>query len=165
MVAKHQDRKRAEAQATKGIGVITLPDIRWGRVDIKTVGLLANVLAKQAARDAGAREAWLIDRDGYVTEGGSSNAWIVTTDGVLVTRPEGPDILSGITRRGVIDTAAKLGLSVEFRAFTVTEALAAREGVQHVGVDHRAACRFNRRTTDRQRPSRQHRHAIARGVS
>jgi D-alanine transaminase len=127
VVAKHYDRKKMEAIATSGIAVITLPDVRWGRVDIKTVGLLPNVLAKQAAREAGAREAWLVDADGHVTEGGSSNAWIVTADGVLVTRPDGPDILSGITRRGVIDTAAKLGIPVEFRKFTVEEAKAARE--------------------------------------
>jgi D-alanine transaminase len=127
VVAKHSDRNKLEALATNGIAVITVPDIRWGRVDIKTVGLLPNVLAKQAARDAGAREAWLVDADGYVTEGGSSNAWIVTADGVLVTRPDGPDILSGITRRGVVDTAARLGIPVEFRRFTVDEAKAARE--------------------------------------
>jgi len=127
IVAKHHDRKRFETLASTGISVITMPDIRWGRVDIKTVGLLANVLAKQAAREAGAREAWLVDRDGYVTEGGSSNAWIVTADGVLVTRPAGPDILSGITRQGVIDTAARLGIPVALRAFTVEEAKAARE--------------------------------------
>jgi D-alanine transaminase len=127
IVAKHADRKKLEGFATAGVSVITVPDIRWGRVDIKTVGLLPNVLAKQAARDAGAREAWLVDAEGFVTEGGSSNAWIVTTDGVLVTRPEGSDILSGITRRGVIETAAKLGIPVEFRRFTVEEAKGARE--------------------------------------
>jgi D-alanine transaminase len=127
IVAKHYDRHRAEALAAAGIAIVTVPDNRWGRVDIKTVGLLPNVLAKQAARDAGARDAWFVDDAGYVTEGASSNAWIVTADGVLVTRPEGPDILSGITRRGVFDTAEKLGLSVELRAFTVEEAKAARE--------------------------------------
>ncbi len=127
VVAKQQDRQRAEAQAANGIAIVTVPDIRWGRVDIKTVGLLPNVLAKQTAREAGARDAWLVDEAGFVTEGASSNAWIVTADGVLVTRPEGLDILSGITRRGVIDTAAKLGIPVELRAFTVAEAKTARE--------------------------------------
>ncbi len=127
VVAKHQDRKRFDMLGENGIGVITVPDIRWGRVDVKTVGLLPNVLAKQAAREAGAREAWLVDADGFVTEGGSSNAWIVTADGTLVTRAEGPEILSGITRRGVLDTAAKLGIPVSFRAFTVDEAKRARE--------------------------------------
>jgi len=127
VVAKHQDRKRFDLLAENGVGVITVRDIRWGRVDIKTVGLLPNVLAKQAAREAGAREAWLVDGDGFITEGGSSNAWIVTADGVLVTRPEGPEILSGITRRGVVETAARLGIPVEFRAFTVEEAKRARE--------------------------------------
>ena len=127
VVAKHGDQKKNDAMAATGIGVITMPDLRWGRVDIKTVGLLPNVLAKQAAREANAREAWLVDDAGFVTEGGSSNAWIVTADGVLVTRPEGPDILSGITRRGVMDTAEKLGIRVELRAFTVEEASQARE--------------------------------------
>ena len=70
----------------KGIAVTTQPDIRWGRCDIKTVQLLPNVLAKQAARKAGAFEAWLVDDDGFVTEGASTNAWIVDEDGNVVTR-------------------------------------------------------------------------------
>lgn len=127
VVAKPADPRKGEATAATGVGVITVPDIRWGRVDIKTVGLLPNVLAKEAARQAGAREAWFVDAAGFVTEGGSSNAWIVTRDGVLVTRGDGPDILSGITRRSIIDTATALGLTVEFRKFNVAEAKAARE--------------------------------------
>jgi D-alanine transaminase len=127
VVARSADPAKGEATAQKGVGVITVPDIRWGRVDIKTTGLLPNVLAKEAARSAGAREAWFVDDEGFVTEGGSSNAWIVTRDGVLVTRGEGPDILSGITRRTILDTAAALGIPVEFRKFTVEEAKAARE--------------------------------------
>ncbi|MDR3374383.1 MAG: D-amino-acid transaminase [Ancalomicrobiaceae bacterium] len=127
ITAKHGDRAKAETQANAGIGVITLPDNRWGRVDIKTVGLLPNVLAKQAAREAGAREAWFIDADGYVTEGGSSNAWIVTAEGVLVTRQASTAILSGITRAGVLDVAEAAGLKVELRRFTVAEAKSARE--------------------------------------
>lgn len=127
IVARSADPAKGETTAAKGVGVITMPDIRWGRVDIKTTGLLPNVLAKEAARAAGAREAWFVDNEGFVTEGGSSNAWIVTRDGVLVTRGEGPDILSGITRRTILDTAAALGIPVEFRKFTVDEAKSARE--------------------------------------
>ncbi|PLX39467.1 MAG: D-amino acid aminotransferase [Hyphomicrobiales bacterium] len=127
MTAQPGNRTAAEAIAAEGVRVITRPDNRWERVDIKTIGLLPNVLAKQAAREAGAREAWLVDAGGYVTEGGSTNAWIVTMDGVLVTRPADTGILKGITRTGVLDMAAKLGLAVEERAFTVEEAKRARE--------------------------------------
>src|SRR5271170_653693 len=77
---------RNEALAAKGIAVVSVPDNRWGRVDIKTIGLLPNVLARQAAIDQGARDAWFVDRDGVVTEAASANAWIVTPKGVLVTR-------------------------------------------------------------------------------
>jgi D-alanine transaminase len=104
-----------------------MPDIRWGRVDIKSVALLPNVLAKQAAREQGAREAWLIDAAGRVTEGASSNAWIVSRDGKLITRELGNDILPGITRAVVIDAIRGQGLAFEERAFTVEEAYAARE--------------------------------------
>jgi D-alanine transaminase len=110
-----------------GIRVVTTPDIRWSRVDIKTTGLLAQVLAKEGAKRAGAKEAWMVDRDGFVTEGGSSNAWIVTADGTLVTRPAESGILRGITRQGVMDHAAANGLTVEERPFTVDEAKRARE--------------------------------------
>lgn len=110
-----------------GVSVITVPDLRWERVDIKTVGLLANVLAKQAARERGASEAFLVDRDGYVTEGSSSNAWMVTPEGVLVTRPAEHGILRGITRTVLLEVAAACGVVVEERPFTVAEAKAARE--------------------------------------
>jgi D-alanine transaminase len=126
VTARANDPRKIEALAEQGIAVITLPDIRWQRVDIKTVALLPNVLAKQAARDKGAREAWLVDARGYVTEGGSSNAWIVG-DGALITRPLGTDILPGITRSVVVDILAAQGLRLEERAFTVEEAYAARE--------------------------------------
>ncbi|AZO14832.1 D-amino-acid transaminase [Mesorhizobium sp. M2A.F.Ca.ET.043.05.1.1] len=115
--------KRVEA----GIKVITVPENRWDRVDIKSTGLLPNVLAKQKAKEAGAQEAWFVDGDGNVKEGGSSNAWIVTRDGVLVTRPAEHGILRGITRTTLFDVAAKLGLKIEERGFSVTEAKAARE--------------------------------------
>ncbi len=114
-------------QLEKGVAVVTVPDIRWGRCDIKTVGLLAPVLAKQQAAESGAYEAWLIDPDGRVTEGSSSNAWIVTQDGVLVTRAPSQKILNGITRQSLLRLAGERGIPVEERSFTVEEALAARE--------------------------------------
>ncbi len=113
--------------AAEGVAVVTVPDIRWGRVDIKAVALLPNVLAKQAARDQGAREAWLVDGQGRITEGASSTAWIVSREGTLITRPLGHDILPGITRSVVIDLVKAEGLPFEERAFTVEEAYAARE--------------------------------------
>jgi D-alanine transaminase len=127
VTARSNDLARLEQLAAEGVAVITVPDIRWGRVDIKSVALLPNVLAKQAARDAGAREAWLVDAAGCITEGASSNAWIVTRDGTLITHPLGPDILPGITRSVVIEVTKAQGLAFEERAFTVAEAYAARE--------------------------------------
>ncbi|HLI12795.1 MAG TPA: D-amino-acid transaminase [Alphaproteobacteria bacterium] len=123
--------KRARVQPTQmvedGIRVVTVPDIRWGRCDIKTVSLLPNVLAKQQAKQAGAYEAWLVDRDGHVTEGSSTNAWIVTKDGKLVTRAATQAILNGITRQAVIKLARNNGLKLEERAFSVEDAKTARE--------------------------------------
>jgi D-alanine transaminase len=116
-----------EKAAAAGIAVISVPDNRWGRVDIKTVGLLPNVLAKQAAREQGAREAWFVDREGYVTEGSSTNAWIVTAAGKVVTRPADSAILRGITRTVLIEAIAAQGLELEERPFTLAEAYAARE--------------------------------------
>lgn len=115
--------KAAEA----GVAVVTLPDIRWARRDIKSTGLLAQVLAKQKATEAGGFEAWMIDPDGFVTEGASSNAWIVTRDGVLVTRQTDHSILHGVTGNAIEHLAAEHGLTVERRAFTLEEALTARE--------------------------------------
>ena len=112
--------------AKTGIAVITVPDIRWERRDIKSVALLAQVLAKQAAAAAGAGEAWMIE-DGKVTEGGSSSAFILTQDDVLVTRQNGSEILPGCTRKAVVKLAEERQLRVEERAFTVGEALAAKE--------------------------------------
>lgn len=127
VTAKPADREKAESLAAAGIAVVTVPDNRWERVDIKTISLLPNVLARQAARDQGAREAWFVDREGFVTEGSSSNAWIVTADGTLVTRPATAGILRGITRTVVFEVAAKQGLRAEERRFTVAEAISARE--------------------------------------
>jgi D-alanine transaminase len=110
-----------------GVKAITIPDIRWARCDIKSVALLPAAMGKQAAREAGAYEAWQYDRDGFVTEGTSSNAWIVTKDGELVTRPATHAILNGITRLVVIELAKAAGLRFVERAFTVDEAHAARE--------------------------------------
>lgn len=120
------DRKKAEASAAAGIAIVTLPDDRWGRVDIKTIGLLPNALAKQRARDAGAKDAWLVDSEGFVTEGASANAWIVK-DGLLVTRPSSNRILTGITMTVVKEIAARLQFKLEERAFSVEEARAAEE--------------------------------------
>ncbi|MFE0014714.1 D-amino-acid transaminase [Mesorhizobium sp. NPDC059054] len=117
----------AAKRAEDGIKIITVPENRWDRVDIKSVGLLPNVLAKQKAKESGAQEAWFVDEDGNVKEGGSSNAWIVTKDGVLVTRPAEHGILRGITRTTIFDVAAKLDLKIEERSFSVAEAKAARE--------------------------------------
>jgi D-alanine transaminase len=127
VIARSTDPARLERLAAAGVAVVTMPDIRWGRVDIKSVALLPNVLAKQAAVEQGAREAWLVDKAGRVTEGASSNAWIVSRDGVLITRPLGNDILPGITRSVVIDVVKAQGLTFEERPFTVEEAYAARE--------------------------------------
>jgi D-alanine transaminase len=127
VTARSHDREKLENAALEGIPVVTVPDIRWQRVDIKSVALLPNVLAKQAARDKGGKEAWLVDAQGRVTEGASSNAWIVTRDGKLVTRPLGNDILPGITRSVVIDVSKAQGLTFEERTFTVEEAYEARE--------------------------------------
>lgn len=116
-----------ERTAAEGVGVVTVPDNRWQRVDIKSISLLPNVLAKQAARERGAKEAWFVDRDGYVTEGSSSNAWIVTKDGKIVTRPADQGILRGITRTVLIDVIRAQRLTFEERPFTVEEAYGARE--------------------------------------
>lgn len=127
IIAHAQDQARLAALANTGIAVKTVPDQRWGRCDIKTVMLLPACLAKDAARREGAREAWLVDADGFVTEGASSNAWIVTAQGVLVTRALDNRILGGVTRATTMDCARSLGLRIEERLFTVSEARAARE--------------------------------------
>ncbi|HEY0649583.1 D-amino-acid transaminase [Phenylobacterium sp.] len=121
------DRVATEARAAKGVSVVTSPENRWGRCDIKTVGLLPNALAKQKAREVGAVEAWFVDELGLVTEGASSNAWIVDRDGVLRTRDTQANILRGVTRLSLIDVAREAGLKVEERPFTPDEARAAKE--------------------------------------
>ncbi len=127
MTAKRLDFARIAATAAQGVGVVTQPDIRWGRCDIKTVSLLANVLAKQAARAAGAFECWMVDRDGFITEGSSSNAWIVDRAGRLRTRSLSQAILPGITRQVLFAEAARAGIEIVEQPFTVDEVLSARE--------------------------------------
>ena len=112
--------------AQTGIAVVTLPDIRWGRRDIKTVMLLPSSLAKQEAVTRGAADAWMV-QDGHVTEGTSNNAYIVTLDGRIVTRHLSNEILHGITRKAVLKLAARDGYTVEERAFTPEEAYDAAE--------------------------------------
>ena len=121
--AKPADPKLMET----GVSVISIPDERWARRDIKSISLLPNVLGKQIAREARAYEAWQVDAEGLVTEGTSSNAWIVTGEGAIVTRPAGPVILNGITRLVVIDFAREAGLDFVDRAFSLAEAKAAPE--------------------------------------
>ena len=127
VTARNLDAAANERSAAEGIAVVTVRDNRWDRVDIKTISLLPNVLAKQAAREKGAKEAWFVDRDGYVTEGSSSNAWIVTKNGKVVTRQADTGILRGITRTVLLDAIKAEGLEFEERPFTAEEAYGARE--------------------------------------
>jgi len=110
-----------------GVAVVTLPDIRWARPDIKSVALLPNALAKQRAKEAGAYEAWQVDRDGNVTEGTSSNAWIITAKDEIVTRKADNAILNGVTRQMLFRLAAEAGLKLVERPFSVAEVKTARE--------------------------------------
>jgi D-alanine transaminase len=127
ITAKSVDRAAAEAKAAEGVSVVTVPENRWGRCDIKTVGLLPNVLAKQAAKAAGAAEAWFVDAQELVTEGAASNAWILDADGRLRTRDTKANILRGITRSTLLQVIAEEGLEVDEAPFTPAEAVAARE--------------------------------------
>lgn len=127
LTARLLDMRAGDMKAQFGIAVQSQADTRWGRVDIKTINLLPNVLAKQSALEAGYGDAWFYDTDGFVTEGTAQNAWIVDSEGILRTRPSGHDILRGITRDAIIDTAHALGYLLDQRAFTLGEAKAARE--------------------------------------
>jgi D-alanine transaminase len=120
MAARHR-------QAETGVRVISVPENRWARRDIKSVSLLPNMLAKQQAAERGATEALFVNEGGIVTEGASSTFWIVTQEGVLVTHPLGHDILPGVTRRAVLAMAPGLGLTAEEREFSLAEAVRARE--------------------------------------
>jgi D-alanine transaminase len=127
VTAKRLDFGHMESSAAAGIAVITVPDNRWERVDIKSVSLLPNVMAKQAAREQGAKEAWFVDKDGFVTEGASTNAWIVSREGKVVTRPADHGILRGVTRTVLLRVITAQGLELDERPFTVAEAYAAHE--------------------------------------
>ena len=127
VTAKSLNFSKNQAQAARGVKVITTAENRWPRVDIKTVGLLPNVLARQEARDKGAYEAWYVDGNGFVTEGASCNAWIVTKEGKVVTRTATSGILAGITRAVLIDVLASMQLTLEERSFTPQEAYDAAE--------------------------------------
>jgi D-alanine transaminase len=126
-LARSVSPARLEANAAIGISVKSMPDIRWQRCDIKTVMLLPACLAKEAARQDGAREAWFVDKDGFVTEGASSNAWIVDASGAVITRKLGADILPGVTRATLLDEIGQEGMQLIERPFTLAEAHAARE--------------------------------------
>jgi len=127
IVITTKNSKRGEADPGPGVAVKSLPDIRWGRCDIKTVALLPNVLAKQAARESGAYEAWLIDAQGCVTEGASTNAWIVTRNDELITRQTDHGILAGITRQTLKKLSDSLQLKFVERPFSLAEAKQAKE--------------------------------------
>ena len=127
LTAKSLNYGALNAKAAKGVSVITQPDIRWGRCDIKTVGLLPNAMAKTKAHDAGAEEAWLVDEMGLVTEGASTNAWIVDASGTLRTRDTQANILRGITRAALIERLKEEGIAFSEKPFSVEEAKAAKE--------------------------------------
>lgn len=127
VTSKTVNLSKGKDQAAKGVAGVTMPDIRWGRCDIKTVGLLANVLAKQAAREKGAYECLMYDEMGLVTEGSSTNAWIVDENGKLRTRDTQANILRGITRAAILKLVAAEGIDLDERPFSVEEAKKARE--------------------------------------
>jgi D-alanine transaminase len=127
ITAKSVDRVAAEAKAAKGQSVVTVPETRWGRCDIKSIGLLPNALAKQAARERGAIEAWFVDDMGLVTEGASSNAWIIDAEGALRTRDTNANILRGVTRSTLLEVIREIGLPFSEKPFTIAEAQGAKE--------------------------------------
>jgi D-alanine transaminase len=127
ITARAVDYTASSAKAAKGVQVHTLPENRWGRCDIKTVALLPNALAKQAAVEAGAYEAWFVDDAGLVTEGSSTNAWIVDGGGTVRTRGAEANILRGVTRTSLMDIVRDAGFSVSETPFSVAEAQGARE--------------------------------------
>lgn len=127
ITAKSLDRAATEAKAAKGASVISTSENRWARCDIKSIGLLPNVLAKQAARERGALEAWFVDDMGLVTEGASSNAWIIDAEGTLRTRDTQANILRGVTRSTLLEVVRETGLPFSEKPFTIAEAQAAKE--------------------------------------
>ncbi len=127
ITTKMLDPQRRVAIHKNGIKAVSVADLRWGRCDIKSVSLLGNVLARGFAASEGAQEAWQVDDKGYVSEGTSSNAWILDKQGVLRTAPLGANILNGTVRRRFLALAKKHKIKVQERAFTIKEALVARE--------------------------------------
>ncbi|WP_443747550.1 D-amino-acid transaminase [Asticcacaulis solisilvae] len=127
ITARPVDREAAALKAEHGIKAMSAPDIRWGRCDIKTTGLLPNVLAKQAAKEQGAGEVIFVDADGFVTEGGSTNVYMVGDDGVIRTRSLNANILAGVTRLNLLSVIAESGLDIREEAFTLEDAKKARE--------------------------------------
>jgi D-alanine transaminase len=127
VVTARRSRPPSTKLVEEGISIVTTPDIRWQRCDIKTISLVANVLGKQKAREAGAYEAWMVDGEGRVTEGTSTNAWIVTADNQIVTRAAENAILNGVTRQTLITLLKRGGYKFVERPFTVAEAKGARE--------------------------------------
>ncbi len=120
-------RAMPDAVQSQGVSVISIPDIRWQRCDIKSLSLLPNILGKQHAVEQGAYEAWQVDANGLVTEGTSTNAWIVTAGGRLITRPLGHAILAGIVRRSVLGLMDGMKVTFEQRPFSLAEARDASE--------------------------------------
>ena len=127
VVTARRSRAASPKLIEEGISVVTIPDIRWLRCDIKTISLVANVLGKQQAREAGAYEAWMVDAEGHITEGTSTNAWIVTADNLILTHSADHAILGGVTRQALIAVIRKHGYNFAERPFTVAEAKGARE--------------------------------------
>lgn len=127
VTARSQSPSALNAAAAKGAAVITAPESRWARCDIKSVALLPNVLAKQAAKEQGAQEAWFVDADGLITEGSSTNAWIIDANGCVRTRDLNANILRGVTRAKLMELLKEQNLKVEERPFTLEEAYNARE--------------------------------------
>ncbi len=127
VMTTRQMKPQSHQALAEGVGVISIPDLRWNRCDIKSVSLLPNVLGKQEAVEAGAYEAWMVDPQGRVTEGTSTNAWIVTQDNELVTRDASTSILNGITRLRLLDLIRRDGITFSERAFSIEEARQARE--------------------------------------
>ncbi len=153
VLARTRNQDDHTARQTDGVAVITVPETRWARVDIKTTALVANVLAKEQAANAGAVEAWFVDTDGHITEGSSSNAWIVNTDGALITRAADRKILAGITRIATKKAAAAGEIRLVERAFTLAEALAAREAfLTSAGNDIAPVIRIDDHTVGDGRP-------------
>ena len=127
VTARPTDPAKRQYVLEHGIEVITVPDQRWARCDIKSISLLPNVLARQAARNAKVQEAWQIDTNGLVTEGGATNAWIVDAQGRLRTRPAANDILNGIIRQVLIGLVADMDIEFVEEAFSLDDALEAQE--------------------------------------